>query len=147
MEKLISELNAKLKTLSFRIKKTDEIIAKSDKEALERHKVSVANITEAVNAQKEIIEEKKFSKEETEENVSEWGAEAEALLAEADECTRKISKQDMIVAAQDTNELQAHAKAMELEKTLMEQKLHQEQAAAAKCRAVGVSETEDGTRT
>ena len=74
MEKLISELNAKLKTLSFRIKKTDEIIAKSDKEALERHKVSVANITEAVNAQKEIIEEKKFSKGETEENVSEWGS-------------------------------------------------------------------------
>ena len=60
MEKMISELNAKFKTLSFQFKKTDEIIAKCDKEALERHKVSVANITEAVNAQKEMIEEKQF---------------------------------------------------------------------------------------
>ena len=78
-----------------------------------------------------------FSKGETEENVSEWGAEAEALLAEADECTRKIAKhlKDIIVAAQDADALQAHAKAMELEKTLMEQKVHQEQAVAAKAHA------------
>ena len=137
MEKMISELNAKLKTLNFRIKKTDEIIAKCDKEALERHKASVANVAEAVNTQKETVEENKFSKGESEEDVSKWGAKAEALLAEADECTRRIAKlfKDMIVAAQDADALQAHAKAMELEKTLMEQKMNQEQTAAAKIHA------------
>ena len=70
MEKMISELNGKLKALSFRTNKTDEIIAKGDKEALERHQASVANITEAVSTQKESIEEKKFSKGESEEEVS-----------------------------------------------------------------------------
>ena len=34
MEKMISELNGKLKALSFQTKKTDEVITKGDKEAL-----------------------------------------------------------------------------------------------------------------
>ena len=37
MEKMISEHNGKIKALSFRTKKTDEIIAKDEKEALESH--------------------------------------------------------------------------------------------------------------
>ena len=91
-----------------------------------------------MNTQKETSEENKFSKGESEEDVSKWGAEAEALLAEADECTRRIAKhlKDMIVAAQDADALQGHAKAMELEKTLMEQKMNQEK-----------TETEGETRT
>ena len=44
---MISELNEKLKALSFFTKKTDEIIAKGDKEALDRHQASIANITQA----------------------------------------------------------------------------------------------------
>ena len=137
MEKMISELNGKLKALSFRTKKTDEIIAKGDKEALERHQASIANITEAVSTQKESIEEKKFSKGESEEEVSVWGAKADELLAEADECTRKIAKhlKSMIAAAEDAEALEAHTKAMQYEKMLMEQKLNQEQAAAAKAQA------------
>ena len=137
MEKMISELKGKLKALSFRTKKTDEIIAKGDKEALERHQASIANITEAVSTQKESIEEKKFSKGESEEEVSAWGAKAEELLAEADECTRKIAKhlKSMIAVAQDAETLEAHTKAMQYEKMLMEQKLNQEQAATAKAQA------------
>ena len=105
MQKMISEHNGKLKALSFRTKKTDEIIAKGDKEALECHQVSIANITE-------------FSKGESEEEVSIWGPKAEELLAEADECTRKIAKhlKRMIPAAQDAEALEAHTKAMEYEK-------------------------------
>ena len=41
MEKMISELNGKLKALNFRTNKTDEIITKGDKEALERHQASI----------------------------------------------------------------------------------------------------------
>ena len=66
---MISELNGRLKALSFRTNKTNEIIIKGDKEALERHQASVANITEAVSTQKESIEEEKFSKGESEEEV------------------------------------------------------------------------------
>ena len=129
---MISELNGKLKTLRFRINKTEEIINKHDKEASERHQASIANIASAVNTLKESIEEKKFSKGETEEQVIEWGAEAESMLAEADECSRKIAKQlkDMNRAAQDADALQAHHKATELERQLTEQKLQQEQEAA-----------------
>ena len=57
MRKMISELTGKLKTLSSRIKKADEIITKGDKEALERFQASIANITEAVSTQKKSIED------------------------------------------------------------------------------------------
>ena len=70
MEKMISEPNGKLKALSFRTKKTDKIIAKGDKEALGTYQASIANITEAVSTQKESIDEKKFSKGDSEEEVS-----------------------------------------------------------------------------
>lgn len=150
MEKMISELNGKLNALSFRTKKTDEIIAKGDKEALERHQASIANITEAVSAQKETIEEKQFSKGESEE-VSVWGAEAEKLLAEADSCMRRIAKhlKSMIAAAEDAEALEAHTKAMQYEKMLTEQTLNQEQAAAAKAQAeqLEFQKTEDETWT
>ena len=114
-----------------------QIIAKGDKEALERHQASIANTTEDVSTQKESIEEKWFSKGESEEEVSVWGAKAEELLAEADECTQKIAKhlKSMIAAAQDAEALEAHTKAMQYEKMLMEWKLNQEQAGAAKSQA------------
>ena len=70
MGKTISELTGKLKTLSYQIKKTDEIITKGDKEALERYQASIANITEAVSTQKESIKEKKFNKGESKENMT-----------------------------------------------------------------------------
>ena len=57
MGKMISELTGKLKTLSYWIKKADEIITKGDKEALERFQASIANITEAVSTLKESIED------------------------------------------------------------------------------------------
>ena len=122
MEKMISELNGKLTALSFRTKKTNEIIAKGDKEALERHQASIANITEAESAQKETIEKKKFSKGESKE-VSVWGAEAEKLLAEADSCTRRIPKH-LTASAEDAEALEAHTKAMQYEKMPTEQNLN-----------------------
>ena len=57
MGKMISELTGKLKTSSYRRKKTDEIITKGNKEALEGFQASIANITEAVSTQKESIED------------------------------------------------------------------------------------------
>ena len=70
MGKMISELTRKLKTLSYRIKKTNEIITKGDKEALERYRASIANITEAVSTQKESIDDQKFNKGESKEKMT-----------------------------------------------------------------------------
>ena len=68
MGKAIAELNSKIKTLSFRLGKTDEIIEKSDEEALKRHKTSITNITSMVDTLKEAVEGKKFA----EFTVREW---------------------------------------------------------------------------
>jgi Trp operon repressor len=61
MDKAIAELSSELKALSFRINKTDELIDKADKEALERQRTSIATISSTVNTLKETIEEKKFA--------------------------------------------------------------------------------------
>ena len=69
MDKAIAELSGKLKALSFRINKTDELIDKADKEELERQRTSIATISSTVNTLKETIEEKKFAKGESEEQI------------------------------------------------------------------------------
>ena len=71
MEKQLSDLNEKVNTLNFRINKTNEILGKNDRLAAERQKTSLENTTEAVNSLKETIEEKKFGKGETEEDIKE----------------------------------------------------------------------------
>ena len=62
MDKAIAELSGKLKASSFRINKTDELIDKAEKEALERQRTSIATISSTVNTLKETMEEKKFAK-------------------------------------------------------------------------------------
>ena len=59
MERQISELSSKIKTLKFRRSKTSEILKKRDRQASERQKESIINISKAVNELKETIEEKK----------------------------------------------------------------------------------------
>ena len=43
MKKAISDFTSKMKALKFRIDKTIDILDKEDKEALERHKTSIAS--------------------------------------------------------------------------------------------------------
>ena len=92
MEKLITELNGKLKTLHFRVKKPGGVLEKGDIEAVERQKTSVENISSTVHTLKESIEEKKFSKGESEYEVQEWGSEVEESLALADEHVKKLNR-------------------------------------------------------
>ena len=66
VEKQLTDLGNKIKTLKFRLSKTDEVIAKRDRQALERHKASITTIVEAVDELKDTIEEKKFAKGESE---------------------------------------------------------------------------------
>ena len=114
MEKAIADLSGRIKILNFRLAKTDEIIERSDKEALKRHKASIDNSTSTVNTLKETVEEKKIAKGETEENVREWGAEIETNLAEADRQKRRIEKKLEEIAAGEKdriNRLEFYAKA------------------------------------
>ena len=103
MEKAIAELNSKIKTLSFRLGKTDEIIEKSDEEALKRHKTSITNITSMVDTLKEAVEEKKIAKGESEETVREWSTEIGTKLVEADRQVKRIAEKLDEISADEKN--------------------------------------------
>ena len=132
MEKAVGELAGKLKTLKFRINKTDDIIEKNDKEALERQRLSVTTISTMVNTHKESIEEMMFADGKSEDEIMKWSENSETLLAEADQCIQLISKRlkDMESEAQEHVYVQEQRKRLEFEKLLTDQKLHQEQEAA-----------------
>ena len=141
MEKTIADLSGKIKILNFRLAKTHEIIERSDKEALKRHKASIDNSTSTVNTLKETVKEKKIAKGETEENVREWGTEIETILSEADQQKRQIEKKLEKIAAGEKdriNRLEFMQK-LEHEKLLTEQKLRQEQEATERLHAEKLS--------
>jgi hypothetical protein len=70
MDKQLNELASKVKALRFRQGKTEEIMAKQDRQASERQRESIDNVTKAIINLKETIEENKFSKGESEEDVA-----------------------------------------------------------------------------
>ena len=80
MDKQIAELEGKLKTLNFRLKKTGNVSKKDDRTAFERHKVSVEALVMAVVKLKKSIEEQKFANCEDDEAVQEWANEIEKKL-------------------------------------------------------------------
>ena len=87
----------------------------------------------AVNSLKEIIEEQKFGKGETEEVVKEWASEIDAVLSQADKCTKEL---DCQIEQIDRDLKQSHAvhkhkQAFELE----EEKIKLQQEAAERAHA------------
>ena len=127
MEKQQTELNAKLTTLKFRIEKTSEILGKKDRLAAQRQKTSLENQVEATNTLKETIEEKKFSKGETVENVRQWAVDIEDIIGQADQCVKELTNQLETINrdAKLASALQEHKEAMALE----EEKIKLKQAA------------------
>ncbi|CAB4002659.1 Hypothetical predicted protein [Paramuricea clavata] len=93
MERQIAELSSKIKTLNFRCTKTSEILEKQDRQASEREKQSIINISKAVNELKETIEEKKFAKGEDEEAIAEWSKLYESELEKADQDIKLLDQQ------------------------------------------------------
>ena len=89
---------------------------KNDRSAAERQKTSLENMTEAVNALKETIEEKKFGKGETEADIKEWAAETEAVLSQADNCAKELAKQIEQIDRdlKQANAFHEHKQALEL---------------------------------
>ena len=94
MDKQIAELEGKLKTLNFRLKKTGDVLKKDDRTAFERHKVSVEAQMTSVVKLKESIEEQKFTNGEDDEAVQAWPTKLSKLL-----------KKEMLVYANELNKL------------------------------------------
>ena len=93
MEKKLAELTGKLKTLSFTLGKTEDVIAKENREVTERQGTSITTMIRAVNNLKEFILEQKFAEGQTDDEVVAWGEEIEDRLAEADEQVQMLNNQ------------------------------------------------------
>ena len=123
MEKQLSEMASKVKALRFRLSKTDEAIAKDDCEACKRQKDSISDISKLVIDLKESIEEKKFSKGESEEQIAAWGTEFEAQLEKTDACLRKLTQRiNEIDLHEEAKIVMTHKQNMMFEQELLEQK-------------------------
>ena len=90
MKKEMRELENKIRLLKLKIAKTDEIIHKRDRQALERLRLSISSLASAVDELKLKIEEGKIGKGESEEEIALWGEDIEYNLERADNMTRKI---------------------------------------------------------
>lgn len=124
-EKQLSDLESKLKTLRFRLHKTDGIIAKQDRQSIGRHMTSIAGTVASVNELKEAIEEKKFSKGEPEQEVSEWSATIEEELEKADEESSKLAQQLKLFERDEREKemSERHQQNLKYEREILEQKL------------------------
>ena len=123
-EKQLAELEGKIKTLKFRLHKTDEVISKRDRQASERQLASINGTVTAVNELKESIEEKKFGKGESEEDVSQWSATIDEELQRADEESGKLRSQLKILDREERDKEmnEKHEITMKFERELLEQK-------------------------
>ena len=75
-EKQIAELDTKVKMLYFKLHQTDEIVENREWQSLERHQSSIASIVSAVDTLKSAVEEKKFTKGESEDTIKTWSGES-----------------------------------------------------------------------
>ena len=128
MEPKVKELEGKLRTLEFAVKRSDEVIKTNRSEAISRHANSIIAKVNACHNLKDSIEEEKFVKVETEEQITEWVSAIEEKLKAADEKVLELRQiQDEIV-----RKTQAIEKAEAVKNELMfqqekhEQKLRQE---------------------
>ena len=124
----VKELEGKLRTLEFAVKRSDEVIKTNSSEAISRHENSIIAKVNACHNLKDSIEEEKFVKVETEEQITEWVSAIEEKLKAADEKVLELRQiQDEIV-----RKTQAIEKAEAVKNELMfqqekhEQKLRQE---------------------
>ena len=112
------------KTLSFRVKKTDEVLKKDDLKASERHRTSLETMVTAVKTLKESIEEKKFVNSEDEESAQEWASGIEKVVDQADKCMREFTRQIEQIdrSLKHATALYEHKGEIELERDKMRQK-------------------------
>ena len=118
-------MDVKLKALYLRLKKSDGIIAKREKEAIERQRASIVALAGEIDELRGSIQEAKFIQGETEEGVESWSEDVEIHLSRADESVAKLGAcvKEIDTETSDHEREHRHGKAMELEKQLLDQKL------------------------
>lgn len=133
MEKEEAELNAKIKTLRFRVKKTEEILQKGDRAASERHRAPLESVVTAVTTLKESIEVKQFAEGEDEQAVQEWAEEFEESVDEADKCMGQLASKIELIHRKSKHEpvVFEHKQAIALENEKIEQQREAKERAYA----------------
>ncbi|XP_028416198.1 uncharacterized protein LOC114539993 [Dendronephthya gigantea] len=122
MEKLDSVLTGKMKALRFTLSKTDEIIGKRNKTAIERHRDTLNSMSSAIGKLKGEIEEAKFIEGDSDENVDNWGKAIVEQLEEVDEKITHLNKiisdlalQEKAQQQEEENKLTFHTRKDQLE--------------------------------
>ena len=107
------------------LEKTDEIIAKRDKLALERQQTSITAIVSVVNTVKDTFEETKITRGESEKEIAAWSREIEGELEKADEITRQIQNRIRAIDLEQQGKQaeEEHRKRMEFKRELLGQKV------------------------
>ena len=90
MKKQQTEMDAKLKALNFRIKRSEEVLGNGDRAAVERHRESITTIVSTISVLKGSIEEAKFAQSESDETIGQWSTEIDNQIALADKCTQEL---------------------------------------------------------
>lgn len=116
-EKQISELDTKVKLLYFKLNQTDEIMEKRERQSLERHQSSVTSIVSAVDTLKSTVEEKKFTKGESEDAIKTWSRQIEKHFEKADQATTRVRSaiQAIDMEEQEKKAFENHKQQMEFE--------------------------------
>ena len=97
MEKQIAELNTKNKLLYFKLNQTDEIVEKREWQSLEHHQSSIRNIASALDTLKSAVEEEKFTKGESEDEIKTWSEEFEKHLEKANQATTRVQSEIQVI--------------------------------------------------
>ena len=133
MGKEKAELDAKIKTLNFRVKKTDEVLQKDDRAALERHRASLESVVTAVTTLKESIEEQMFAEGKDDQAVQEWADEFEESVDTGDKCMRQLASKIEQINWKSKHEavIFEHKQAVTLENEKIEQQREAKERAYA----------------
>ena len=89
-EALIVDLTAKLELLKFIANKTEALIREENKEALQRQLKAIKNAQDQCKHAKLQVESKMFAEKEPKDEISQWSAGVDAILAESDSKTATI---------------------------------------------------------
>ena len=100
MDVLSAQLQGKLKVLSFTLAKTDAVIAKNDVDVSDRQRSSLATMIKAVTTAKETIEEHKFEKGDSGDEVTKWGEPIEEVITDADANVRRLTSHIQEIASE-----------------------------------------------
>ena len=125
MKKQQTEMDAKLKALNFRIKRSEEVLGNGDRAAVERHRESITTIVSTISVLKGSIEEAKFAQSESDETIGQWSTEIDNQIALADKCTQELGNfvQAIDQKAREVELKHTQEQTMQFEKQLLEQKL------------------------